>query len=262
MPESDETRADPTASPSAFDAAWILFHGHGLLCVNKPPGIPVHGDPTHPCGLAEMINEWVRSNPGVLDIRAGKDVYPVQPLDLEASGAVMFGLRRQIASAVTTALAAGTLVRHYAAVVAGPLDAAGTLEGSLTPRGRRSRPRSKASLEYTTVCSDDRLSLAAVKTTSTGRHLVRALFAQAGRALAGDQRYGKAKPAQAFLTSFNLNHFLLHASKIELPPEILGAEKTLSAPLPAAFRDLAGRKGWTTEPAFEVFMASCGGEEG
>ena len=76
-------------TPLTFDPRRILFHGNGLLAVNKPAGVPVHSGTAHAEGLAEKIDAWVHFNPGVLDIRAGKPVFPVQHLDLEASGAVL-----------------------------------------------------------------------------------------------------------------------------------------------------------------------------
>jgi 23S rRNA pseudouridine955/2504/2580 synthase len=116
-----------------FDPAWVLFQGNGVLVIDKPAGIPVHAGTGHEVGLAEMIDEWVRRNPGVLEMRAGKSVHPVHRLDREASGLLLFGLTKTAARALQTALASHTLVKRYLAVVAGPVGALGELRAKSAP---------------------------------------------------------------------------------------------------------------------------------
>ena len=107
---SSEESAGRPPSPAAreaareFDPSWILFQGSGVLAVNKPAGIPVHKGTSHDLGLAEMIDEWVRWNPKVLEIKGGTSVRPAHRLDLEASGVLLFALT----------LPRGAVREHYA----------------------------------------------------------------------------------------------------------------------------------------------------
>ena len=72
-----------------FDPQSILFHGHGLIAVDKPVGVPVHRGTGHDTGLTDLLGEWSSLNPGWLDVRPGKKIHPIHRLDLEASGALL-----------------------------------------------------------------------------------------------------------------------------------------------------------------------------
>ena len=48
---------DEVPAPPRFGPESILYHGHGLLVVNKPAGVPVHRGTGHEQGLAEQIND-------------------------------------------------------------------------------------------------------------------------------------------------------------------------------------------------------------
>ena len=241
--KSDET-------PLPFDPRWILFHGNGLLAVNKPAEVPVHSGTAHEEGLAEKIDAWVHFNAGVLDVRAGKPVFPVQHVDLEASGAVLFALRRPIARKLQEAFDAGAVTRRFLAVVAGPVERFGAIRGKVRSRVHGRFRQVDAELTYRRVCGDERLSLVDVSPGKSRRHLIRALFAEAGRPLAGDSRYGRPKVAQRFLEKFQLERLLLHSLEVGLPPTVLAARKTIMAPLPERLVQLAEQKGWSDESAF------------
>ncbi len=235
-----------------FQPRWILFHGNGLLAVNKPAGVPVHSGTAHAEGLAEKIDAWVHFNPGVLDIRAGKPVFPVQHIDLEASGALLFTLRRPIARKLQEALDSGAVTRRFLAVVAGPVEPVGAIRGKVRSRVHGRFRQVDAELSYRRVCGDERLSLVDVSPGKSRRHLVRALFAEAGRPLAGDSRYGRPKVAQRFLEKFKLERLLLHSREVELPPTVLASRKTIVAPLPEHLVQLAELKNWSDVPAFKA----------
>jgi tRNA pseudouridine65 synthase len=227
-----------------FDPDWILFHGSGLLAVNKPAGLPVHRGTCHEQGLAEKIDEWVSLHPGVLDIRTGKSVLPLHRLDREASGVLLYGLNRSTARKVQVALASRQVRKRYLAVVAGPLEEAGQLRGKVRSRLRGVYRWLKAELTYRRLEGDERLSLVEVFPGEGRTHQIRALFAQAGRPLAGDPRYGKPKPARQFLEKFELPSLLLHAAEIEFKESLPGLPRSVVAPLPASFQCLAEKKGW------------------
>ena len=84
-----------------FDPQSILFHGHGLVGVDKPAGVPVHRGTGHSVGVTDLLGEWVSLNPGLLDVRPGSKIHPVHRLDLEASGALLLAVKTSAARAAT-----------------------------------------------------------------------------------------------------------------------------------------------------------------
>jgi 23S rRNA-/tRNA-specific pseudouridylate synthase len=237
-------RAPTDPAPSEFDPDWILFQGNGVLAVNKPAGLPVHRGTGHQIGLAEMIDEWARLHPRILEIRAGKEVRPAHRLDLEASGVLLLGLTRPAARAVQEAFAAHAAEKRYLAVIAGPVDALGHLKGKVRSKLRGVVRHMVAELTYRRLAGDERLSLVEVTPIGGRTHQIRWLFARAGRPLAGDLRYGKPKPARQFLEKFATPFLLLHARSVSLPASILGAGRTIAAPVPETFLKVLEHKGW------------------
>lgn len=231
-------------APEEFDPSWILFHGSGLLAVDKPGGLPMHRGTAHERGLAELIDDWVRMHPGVLDVRPGRPIRPVHRLDLEATGVALFALSRRTAAAVEEAFAAGRVKKKYLAVVAGPVEALGCIRGAVRARFGNEYRRVPAELTFRRLLGDERLSLVEVVPEGGRTHQIRQLFARAGRPLAGDLRYGKPTPARQFLYRFRVPSLLLHALEVTLPPEVLGAEKTIRAEIPETFRRVIAEKGW------------------
>jgi len=234
----------PALDLPELDPAWILFQGSGILVLDKPAGLPVHRGTSHDLGLIDLVEEWARSHPGQIQIRAGKPVRPAHRLDREASGVLLLGLTKQAARALQAALAAHEVRKRYVAVVAGPVDALDHLRGTVRSRLRGSYRHLPAELSFRRLAGDERLSLVEVEPIGGRTHQIRALFAAAGRPLAGDLRYGKPKPSRQFLEKFALEHFLLHSWEVTLPASVLGGERTFVAPLPAAFVGLVEKKGW------------------
>jgi len=240
----DEATTAQVLTLTDFDPDWVLFQGSGLLALNKPSGIPVHRGTGHEFGLADMIDEWVRRNPGVLEIRPGKPVHPAHRLDLEATGVLLFGLTNKAARDIQKAMESREVKKTYWAVLAGPIDALGHLKGKVRSKLRGEYRRVPAELEYRRLAGDERLSLVEVLPIGGRTHQIRDLFAQYGRPLAGDLRYGKPKPARQFLEKFAVAAFCLHARDVTLPASVLGAPRRIEAPLPASFRSVLEQKGW------------------
>jgi len=227
-----------------FDPDWVIFQGNGVLVVNKPAGFPVHQGTSHDLGVVEMVDEWVRRNPGVIETRAGKPVHPVHRLDRESSGVLLLGLTKKAARELQTALASREVKKSYLAVVAGPVDALGHLRGRVRSKLRGVYRLLEAEVSFRRLAGDERLSLVEVTPSGGRTHQIRALFARAGRPLAGDLRYGKPKPSRQFLEKFEVPFFLLHARQITLPASALGTPRTFEAPLPEDFLRVLEKKGW------------------
>jgi 23S rRNA-/tRNA-specific pseudouridylate synthase len=231
------------AEKFSFEPGRVIFHGNGLLVYDKPAGLPVHRGTGHPVGLAEILETWVAAEPA-RGLEAGWTTAPLHRLDLEASGVVLFGLARETARAIQAAFAAGQVQKRYLAVVSGPMPEEGAIEGLVRSRLRGVYRNLPSSLDYRRLAGDERLSLVEVVPRGGRTHQIRSLFAEIGRPLAGDLRYGRPKPARQFLLKFNVAHLVLHALEVSIPAGVLGSALTLKAPLPEELRRLAAAKGW------------------
>jgi len=240
---SEATRGRP-APPCEFDPERILFHGDGLVAIDKPAGIPVHCGTDHDVGVAELVEQWISLNPGVIESRPGKKVHPVHRLDLEASGALVLALKRTVARRAQDAFSARTVEKRYLAVIAGPVDREGVLEGEVRSRLRGQYRRLPARVRYRRLRHDERMSLVEVVPEGGRTHQIRAVLAQSGRPLAGDLRYGKPKPARQFLERFGVAGLILHAHRLVLPATVIGRRLVLEATLPEALASVCEQKGW------------------
>jgi len=244
MKSMSTARSTAAGKPEDFDPDRILFHGHGIVVVDKPAGIPSHRGTGHEAGIAEIVEQWVTLNPGILDMRPGTRVHPVNRLDLEASGVLVLSHKKSATRHAKTAFTERSIRKSYLAVVAGPVDSAGRLKGSVRTKLRGRYRRVKAELDYRRLRHDERMSLVEVTPEGGKTHQIRALFAEHGRPLAGDLRYGRPKPARQFLEKFGVAHLLLHAWRLEMPEDAIGHAITLEAPTPQAFEQVCRQKGW------------------
>jgi len=229
----------------AFEPKRILYVGEGILAFDKPAGIPVHRGTGHQVGLAEAIDGWMALHPEAFGVRPDRPVAPLHRLDLEASGVVLFGIARAAAGAIQTAFAEGKVRKRYLTYVAGPVEESGSIEGRVRARVGGAYRWQPARLDYRLIHGDDRMSLVEVLPREGRTHQIRSLFADAGRPLCGDLRYGKPKPARQFLEKFGVPRLLLHARELTLPLGIVGPAMTFRAPVPGEFLKVAAGKGWS-----------------
>lgn len=239
-----------TDAERVFDPDSILFHGSGVLVVNKPAGVPVHRGTGHDTGLAERIEGWISLHPKALDTAPGKRVRPAHRLDLEASGVLILALTGAAARRIQRAFSEQAVEKRYLAVVSGPVPEMGHIEGPVRSRIRGVYHHSKAELTFQRLRGDERLSLVDIRPSGGKTHQIRELFARVGRPLAGDLRYGRPTPSRQFLHRFGVPCFLLHALEVTLPAGVLAAPRTFRAPLPSTFARVIEAKGW--EPLEEA----------
>ncbi len=209
-----------------FNDARVLHHDGGLLVIDKPQGVPVHGgDESLKGDLVTRLGDW-------LAVRGHERYVGVhQRLDEGTSGVMLFATSRDRNAEIARAAESHELGRCYAAVVTfrssriaerlarGPV----RLEHRLLVEGGRSRVVEKGGVVAT---SDVRLlerqgSRALVELRpETGRtHQLRVQLSHEGAPIAGDLDYG-GEPAP---------RLLLHAVELTL-----GSER-FSAPVPPGF---------------------------
>jgi 23S rRNA (cytosine1962-C5)-methyltransferase len=207
--------------------ARVLSHARGLLVVDKPSGIPVHG------GNEELGGDIVARLRSMLSARGEDDYLGVhQRLDEGTSGVMLFTTLRERNVAVARASAEHELGRRYVAAVSlrsprfaerltrGPI----RLEHRLDVSGERSRVVASGGVPaLATVSLLERAGERALceLEPQTGRtHQLRVQLAHEGAPVAGDMLYG----------GDHAPRLCLHARELRFEDEIFTAEE------PAAFR--------------------------
>ncbi len=231
--------------PAAGDLPAILFRGDGVMVIDKPAGLPVHGGPDSV--LARLLPTRAPAGRS-LSFTPG----PVHQLDRITTGALVIAETLDGARRWSAALRGGQVVKLYLALVEG--DAGGSADGApwvdtleydrrraraiRAPAGRPGAtgagPKPAYASTWTLAVapaagpSDGPVSLLLVQLFTGRRHQIRAQAALRGHPLLGDRRYGsRTGPAGPALP-------LLHAAAIR--NDRLPAPAAVVAPLPPAAR--------------------------
>jgi len=207
---------DPPAAVAAV-ALPVLFDAHGVLAIDKPPGMP--SAPTAQAAAGTALTALAAQLAAAGDRRR---LWLVHRLDAPASGVLLFATTPAAAAAASAAFRDRRADKRYLALVAGaPAADAGAVDRPLAerrghavldPRGRPARTA------WRVVERRPGATLLAVE-PSTGRlHQIRAHLASIGHPIVGDRRYGGPPAAR----------LMLHAAELGL--EIGGARIAVSAP--------------------------------
>jgi len=199
----------------------ILLQGSGLLAVNKPAGLSVHGKDS----LDTMVRSFLAEKlPPSLSFKPG----PLHRLDKPTSGIVVFSTSLEGARLFSLILHERKVRKTYLAIVEGNVEKEEIWEDCLM----RDREKKKTFVSHKNP-KEGKNAITAVKPVSvsggyslikaeiaTGRtHQIRAQAAFHGYPLAGDRKYG-SKRAESFF---------LHAWKMEF------LDNYIEAPLPDEF---------------------------
>jgi 23S rRNA pseudouridine955/2504/2580 synthase len=231
----------PVAAPD------ILWEGAGLLVLNKPAGLAVHGpgflSPASGAGrsLEAQVRDYLAPKlPPSLSFKPG----PLHRLDKPTSGIIVFSTSLGGARIFSALIRERRVRKTYLALLEGILDRDETWEDALI----RDRERGKSftlpaghtgpgvsriartrvfPLAHTTA-GPAKVTLARLELDTGRTHQIRAQAAARGLPLAGDRKYGGGSQSGGFL---------LHAWTLELPEQTLpGIPRRLEAPLPEHFR--------------------------
>ena len=220
-------------------AGRVLYEDEGLLVVNKPSGLAVHGGSGLSLGLIEALRS-IRSDARSLEL--------VHRLDKDTSGCVLIAKKRSVLRHLHAALRDGTITKTYSTLVQG--------------RWPKRRTRVAVSLEKNTVSSGERVvradeggkasetrfrivrvfreaSLLEAQPVTGRTHQIRVHAQVSGHPVAGDEKYGD-RGFNRHLRDLGLRRLFLHASSLsfELPD---GRPLDISAPLDQVRLDVLER---------------------
>ncbi|MDP0587896.1 MAG: 23S rRNA pseudouridine(955/2504/2580) synthase RluC [Candidatus Endonucleobacter bathymodioli] len=222
-------------SVSELLAKSLLYEDAGLLIINKPSGLAVHGGSGISCGIIEAFRQMRPKEKG-LEL--------VHRLDRETSGCLMIAKKRSVLRHIHGQLQNNEVKKVYHTLVVGcwPLK----------------RHIVNAPLRKNTLCSGERIVRVDVNGKAsktcyrvlerfsgvtlveasplTGRtHQIRVHCLEAGHAIIGDAKYGNDKDNQRYRQQ-GVKRLFLHAASLTLTLPT-GVVVTVEAPLP---NDLGG----------------------
>ncbi len=214
---------------TTLDAA-VLFEQDGLVVVNKPAGIAVHGGSGIHLGLVEALRQLERFK-GFLEL--------VHRLDRETSGCIMLARKRSVLKHLQTLLRDRAGVeKTYIALVQGEWPANRDcvdvpLQRITLPHGERlvkvHRDGKPAVTQFRVLAKGKSVTLVEAKPITGRTHQIRVHAKHVGCPLVGDDKYGDT-PFNTELKRRGVNRLFLHAAKlsVEMSDECLHFE----APLP------------------------------
>lgn len=202
--EEDNSNIVPTEMPLN-----IIYEDEAYIVVNKPAGIPIHPSMDHYTdslsnGIAFYFNQ----------IGLKKKIRPVNRLDKDTSGIVIFAKNEYIQECLVRQMKSKEFIKKYIAVVNGNLD---NLEGTINaPIARKEGSIIERCVSETGDIAITHYKVLKRKTDfdivecilETGRtHQIRVHFAYLGHSLLSDTLYGTS--------SSLINRQALHAYKVE-----------------------------------------------
>ena len=215
----------------------IVFEDEGLLIIDKPSGLAVHGGSGISHGVIEALRAE-RPDQRFLEL--------VHRLDRDTSGCLMLAKKRSVLLALQQSLIGNRIGKTYLALVAHSWPRgkqtvnAPLLKNQLSSGERivRVDARGKPSVTHFEVAKRFKDSTLLKIKLETGRtHQIRVHCQFAGNPVAGDVKYGDQGYNQK-LQSQGLRRLFLHASQLRFEHPLSGDWVDVEAPLPVALESV------------------------
>ncbi len=225
----------PAAALRELVQECILYEDRGLIVLDKPSGVAVHGGSGRPHGIIEALRA-ARGERHYLEL--------VHRLDRDTSGCLMIAKRRPVLTALHAAFRHAKVRKRYLVLVKGHWrGGARDIEAGLRRNVLRSGERlvrveasGKAGRTRFVPRSPGRTASLMEALPFTGRtHQIRVHAACAGHPVAGDAKYGE-REFNRRMRDHGLRRLFLHAASLSFENPGEGAMLTVEAPLPAELR--------------------------
>lgn len=216
VPASARIQELMSALQSSRPKLDILYESRELLIVNKPAGLAIHSSKGH-----ERDNLTSRVAECLSDRGDKYQVAPVQRLDLETSGPVLFGKGKKSCSELGKLFIQGEVVKTYLALVNGKLMGRGDLQSEIPAKGKLKTARTS----YQALVSHDNASLLEIQLHTGRQHQIRRQLADVGHPLFGDKRYKGSCPKK-------LSRLFLHCRSLAFSDPFSHQRIEVNCPLP------------------------------
>ena len=227
------TRDKPIISAEFANSllARVVYEDEGLIVLNKPAGIAVHGGSGLDFGVIEAMRE----------VTGKKYLELIHRIDKDTSGLLMISKKRSALKMLQQHLVDRTIQKHYLCLAKGQpalneqrIDAP-LLRYTLTSGERRVKvdaqdPQAKESQTDIIVhgrftLNDQPVSLLEAKPLTGRTHQIRVHLAHIGHAILGDDKYNVHDKS-------GVHRLCLHAWRLDIP-----GYEAITAPLPDEMKD-------------------------
>jgi 23S rRNA pseudouridine955/2504/2580 synthase len=231
-------RVSTTPKPRARPVEYpVVFEDEGLLVVDKPAGVAVHGGSGVSFGVIESLRAS-RSQVRFLEL--------VHRLDRETSGLILVAKKRSVLTGLHSQMRDGAVYKRYQVLVmgnwtAGRKTVALPLSKHVSHSGERRVSVDRASgaaatTEFFPVQAFSAYTLLSAVLHTGRTHQIRVHLAHLGFPIVGDDKYGKFQHNRV-LEKSGLSRMFLHAAEIRFRHPISDAALTLTAELPEPLAD-------------------------
>jgi RluA family pseudouridine synthase len=212
----DSRRLVDLLAQSVKQALTILYETEHFLIIDKPSGLATHAGQGHE---EDNLTERVT---GMLKRRGANFMAaPIQRLDRETSGVVLFGKGKKSCSVLGKMMMNAPVGKTYLALVKGKIATFGTLTDEISAKGKTKT----AVTSYQVLAVNDYASLLQIELETGRQHQIRRQFRQIGHPLFGDRRYGGPCPD-------NLSRLFLHCQQIAFVDPFTDIPLKISSSLP------------------------------
>lgn len=234
LQQSTELSAPPMASDLLFDLDLLIrYEDSGLLVLDKPAGLPVHGGTGLTGGLIHRV-QVLRPQKWPIKL--------IHRLDRETSGCLLLAKKRSALLQWQAHLSSRDLKKTYLLLVSGHWPASrrvvdlpllkyaaqgGERRVIVDPRGKPSQTVFKP------VTYFNNATLLSARLLTGRTHQIRVHAAAMGHPIAGDARYGDTAFNREMRT-YGLTRLFLHAESLALSPTATQLAWAVDAPLPDA----------------------------
>ncbi len=236
------SRSEPTRAARERIEEAVLYERAGLIVVDKPAGMAVHGGSGVRHGVIEALRA-ARPADRMLEL--------VHRLDRETSGCLMLAARRAVLTGLHAELRAGSVEKRYLALLTGRWrGGARCVDAPLVKNQLRSGERvvrvdpsgKAAQTRFEPLAVGDAYTLVRALPATGRTHQIRVHAASLGMPIAGDAKYGDRGRDRAARDA-GLGRLFLHASQLRLCHPADGTPVDVKAPLPAELAAVLERLG-------------------
>ncbi|MES2354752.1 MAG: RluA family pseudouridine synthase [Pseudomonadota bacterium] len=213
-------------------AERILFEDEGLLVIDKPAGLAVHGG----SGISQGVIEQLRA-----EFPQCRFLELAHRLDRETSGVLLLAKKRSALTGLHTMMRDGAMDKRYLTLVSGQWKNARqsvklSLTKYLTADGERrvsvDKEGQSAHTIFRLIENFENFTLLEAELKTGRTHQIRVHLAHTGFPIACDDKYGDFA-LNKMLIKQGLKRMFLHAYRITFSHPLSGQAMEITAPLPA-----------------------------